>query len=178
MKPNDWKAVLARLKVEDGPLKPLSMTTLKQYEKKIGIRLPKSYKNYCCTIGPGELVVPHCYRICVPDVASNAFNIEKINTDVRSIAGIDLMAADPVQYKRGLYFGTDISTSDYFWDPQDITDPKNNEYGIYVRYRNWQVDRLCDTFWEFINDICLGKGNPTQDNSLGVELVFTPFRID
>lgn len=45
------------------------------------------------------------------------------------------------------------------WDPEDVTDKKAGEFGIYALPRNDnQIVRLADTFHDFILDVCLGPG--------------------
>jgi hypothetical protein len=172
----EWKSILARLEIEQGAVNPVKKSVLSKYEKEAGLILPKSYKAYCQTFGPGELAPPWTYRIHTPHALSTAFNIDILNQKVKGMTFANLSALDMVRFKRVMYFATDMATSDFFWDPEDVTDKRDNECGIYVMYRNWRVERLCDTFWAFINDICLGTGVPGYDNSEGVELVFSPMK--
>jgi hypothetical protein len=156
---SNWKAVLAKLEVEGGPVNPVQRPVLRRYERKIGLSLPEGYKAFCQTIGPGELTIPNYYRIYVPQ-APDGFNIELLNQKIkampRDFAIYDIRGTDRKQLGRGVYFASDIATSHYFWDPEDITNDEQYEYGIYGLHRDCSVERLCDTFWAFINDICLG----------------------
>lgn len=169
----EWKSILAKLEIEGGAPNPVNKLVLVKYENEAGLVLPKSYKEYCQTFGPGHIAPPWNYRIHTPQASSPGFNIDVLNKSVKRMV-LAASAPDPKQFNRAVYFASDSATSDFFWDPEDVTSKRDGECGIYVMYRDLRVERLCDTFWTFITDICLGAGVPSYDNSEGVELVFAP----
>jgi hypothetical protein len=163
MKKLDWGAVLAKLEVVGGPIRPVQRAVLRRYEKNIGMSLPEGYKGFCQTIGPGELTVPRHYRIHAP--RDPLWDIESLNQDMKNQAPhrdqllLDIRGTDRSQLVRGVYFASDITTICYFWDPEDLTDPDQHEYGIYAIYRDHSVRRVCDNYWEFVNTYCLGESD-------------------
>jgi hypothetical protein len=173
MKEHDWTSVLSRFDIyEGGKLKPVEASALSAFERSNSFLLPTSYRGYCQTFGPGFLTRPCNYCICVPLAKSKRFNIDFLNQMVKSQE--NNYAADVDQINRSIFFATDIGTSEFFWDPTDITDKKDSEYGVYVLYRDYKVERLSDSFWGFINEICLGTGVPAYDNSTPIDFTFEP----
>jgi hypothetical protein len=57
-------------------------------------------------------------------------------------------------------FASDGTGAIFFWDPVEVTTHQLHEYAIYVVWRDWTLERLCNTFWEFVN-ICLHRGART-----------------
>lgn len=161
MKKDDWRAVLAKLKVVGGPVRPVQRAVLRRYEKKHGMSLPEGYKGFCQAIGPGELTLPRGYCIHAP--RDPIWDLESFDQDLKRQAlhrgqeMLDFRGTDRSQLVRGVYFASEITTSCYFWDPHDITDPEQHEYGIYAIHRDSAVERICETFWDFVNTYCLGE---------------------
>lgn len=174
MKMNDWKSLLSKFEIREGSIEPVQPRTLARYEKAKGLVLPKSYKEYCKTFGPGTFVTASDRQFCTPAAASPWFNLDVLNQKIQSMANVDEYAGDPKQFRRALYFGSDISTAFYFWDPQDVTDSKQNEFGVYVLYRDWSVTRLADTFWDLIYNIYATYESKIKGSSDDLGLVFVP----
>lgn len=58
-----------------------------------------------------------------------------------------------------IFFCETISQDYIGWDPQDVTDEKDSEYGIYVFWRDdHTTKKLASSFQEFIEKIALGPG--------------------
>lgn len=174
-----WKALLGKFEIRGGSVNPLQLSKLNQYERAKGAKLPKSYRSYVQVFGPGYLTLPCYYCVCIPDAEAEEFNLEVLNSNVRPLierpdSPAIQFVSDMNQLKRAIFFATDIGTSRYFWDPEDIEDDATHEYGIYVMYRNYKVERLAASFWSFVNDVCLGTGVPGYDNAGGIDLVFSP----
>jgi hypothetical protein len=172
---NDWKSLLDRMTIDDecGSLKPATLKNLKQIEQRLGITLPKSYLDYCTTFGPGD--IDGCYRISVPGFTKRGFDsydLEKLNKHMHDNE-YDVYFPGPNQYQRSIVFANTARRDTLFWDPQDVTDADRSEYGIWVLQEDFVIRRVCDTFWELINEICLGS----RHGELGMEppeFVFCP----
>jgi len=172
---NDWKSLLDRMTIDDecGSLKPATLKNLKDIERRLGITLPKSYLDYCATFGAGQ--IDERYRISIPGLAKRGFgmyDLEKLHKDMHENE-YEIYLADPTQYHRSIVFATTERRDTLFWDPQDVTDADRCEYGIWVLQEDFVIHRLCDTFWELVNEICLGN----RHDELGMgppEFVFCP----
>lgn len=134
---------------------PLPLESLNALENRTGFRLPRSYREFCRVFGGGEL--SDCYQILIPDAPHETYDIEKRNLLFHDSREYNAYSPDPEQYERGYIFAQDIGRGIYFWDPQEITDDRRNEYGIYGVFEGWETKRLADTFGEFIIDLCLGE---------------------
>jgi hypothetical protein len=165
-----WKRLLDRVRIE-GQLRPVSDAQLDEFETKHQIKLPRSYREFCKVFGPGSLRGQICIHITVPETVSEHVaaqatkqSIEILNKEIWSTIFLDLddYCPDPALIRKGLFFGKDIYTHHYFWNPLDITDKANSEFGVYVIFREMKIHRLADTFESFIYDICLDKGIPNH----------------
>jgi len=175
----DWKAVLGKFEIRGGNVSPLKPSKLNRYERTTGVKLPKSYRSYAQVFGPGYLTMPFYFCMCVPDAEAEEFDLEVLNENLKPLAERPDSPAiqfgcDMDQLKRAIFFATDIGTSRYFWDTRDTGKNADNEYGVYVIYRNYKIERLASTFWSFVNDVCIGSGVPGYDNTGGIDLVLTP----
>jgi hypothetical protein len=172
-----WQELLPSLTILRGQPRPISDAELDQFERETAFTLPKSYRAFCTSFGPGELVRPWHYRIAVPGPSdwSEMVELRKFNRYAHTCtAECDEYCANPDQVRRAWCFGTDIGASWYFWDPLDVTEPSGNEYGIYILYRGYKIGRLAGTFWSFVNDVCLGSGVPGYDNTEPMARTFEP----
>jgi len=159
---SDWQTFLSRFEIERGELSPVPRTRLTQYEEQTGFTLPRSYCEFCETFGPGELRCMTDCEVHVPSAEMRHFNLERLNTVMRTerpTSGI----ADLEQYSRAVFFGSNMYTDSFFWDPHDVTDRAANEYGVYVLHRDQTVERLADSFWAFVTDYCIRDGEPGVD---------------
>ena len=171
-----WQSLLETIEVT-GELCPTSVADLDKFEQNTGFKLPASYRDYSVVFGPGVLVRPFRYRIAVPGKPDRAElnELKKFNQYVReSNYEYKEYCPDPDQFQRAWFFGTDLATSWYFWDPQAVTDPKANECKIFVMHREWNIELLAASFWEFVSDVCLGKGVPGYNHDESIERVFQP----
>ena len=153
----EWKAFAKRLTIVDGVPRPVSDRLITICERRLRVSLPASYRAYCKVLGAGRLA--KFVEIAVPgggrDRADDYFNLAKLNQT--KPMDYEEYAADPGQVTRSVVFGDSGCRETFFWDPQDITDRRRHEYGIYVRFEDWQTRRLADTFCEFICDVVLGE---------------------
>jgi hypothetical protein len=178
MENNMWSKVLQTLSIVGGELGPVSQSDLDQFETETGFKLPKSYRDFCTLLGPGTLAHPGNYRIVAPK--ANGGQMEELRRFNRFAHDCnqecELYCQNPEQVKRAWFFGTDIGTSWFFWDSVETTNPKNYEYSVFVLYRDYDVERLASSFWEFVNDICLESGLPGYAKVGPITKTFEPLR--
>ena len=67
----------------------------------------------------------------------------------------------------------DIGNRIYYWDPSERTRFESNEYTIYVLSDYEETNRLADTFWDFINNVCINASSPAHALH-EIELTFEP----
>jgi hypothetical protein len=151
-----WKRLLDHLQI-DGEITPVTDNHLDEFEATINIKLPLSYRDFCKVLGPGSLEA----RIRI-EITAPGFGIETMNTMIWSndLRDLERMCSKPELVKRALFFGSDISTNNYFFHKEDITDVASNELSVYVIYRDWEVCHLAHSFESFIYDCCLINGIP------------------
>jgi hypothetical protein len=181
-----WKALLkgkGTTVVRSRSLIPLPKVTdaaLDEFEKKIGVPLPLSYRSFIKLFGPGELAWK--YRIYAPgDPRLNPF--VEIASYNQSIAK-DLAKPgfknwkDLPRLKRMIFFCRTDEAEWIGWDTEDVRDRKKHEYGIYTTTRHREVKELADSFEDFILNVCLSKSNlniPGWDvEELGPRNIFDP----
>src|SRR5262245_13295573 len=150
-----WKRGQSHYVVRPCKPSPVSLDRLVRFEEESGVRLPRGYRQFCQTFGPGEL--SHSFTITVPGGKSR-FDLAELNR-LYHAAILEQNSPDPLQYARAVVFASDSATACYFWDPADSTDKKAPEYGIYVRFRGDTTQRVADNFWDFITDCILGPGH-------------------
>ena len=175
---NMWSEVLQSLSMISGELRPVSESDLDQFETETGFKLPKSYRDFCTLLGPGILAHPGNYRIVAPK--SNGGEMEELRRFNRFAHACnqecEFYCQNAEQVKRALFFGTDIGTSWFFWDPGETANAKDNEHSIFVLYRDYDVERLANSFWDFVNDICLKSGLPGYAKVGRITKTFEPCR--
>jgi hypothetical protein len=176
----EWEVVLDSVEIRDGAVRPVSKADVTRHKKRSELLLPDSYYGYCQVFGPGELTNWN-YAICIPDAKSKYFGIEQFNTFTRQSSAprgwhpdVNQRQANAAQCRRAKFFASDICTSWFFWDPIDVTNREENEFGIYIIHREGYIARVADSFGEFIKDKCLGPGIPGYDYTNDIERVFFP----
>jgi hypothetical protein len=157
-----WAEFLKSLRVE-GKLHPCSSADLDAYERETGFKLPASYRTFCQVFGPGG--VGDWFEIAVPGFTGSSK--DKWNWDLSAAnefyhKGFEREEAspDPEQFKRSIIFARDCTAAVFFWDPKELTVRKKHEYGIYAMWRDTSLERVCDTFADFVK-ICLHRGDRT-----------------
>jgi hypothetical protein len=176
-----WETLLAMFQI-DGTIiyPPFAGSELERYERELGRLLPQSYKSYCRTFGPGDIVSPFQYSISAPGPVGwdSLLEARRMNGYARETY-YDLLQrigeeSDASILSTALFFGTDLGTYFYFWNLADTTSASDNEYAVYVIRRDDSIVRLCDTFYDFVVKICLSNGVPGEDPSVERERTFTP----
>jgi hypothetical protein len=167
----DWRSLRSKLQLERGDFVPANEPDMAQFEASTGFLLPKSYRDYCTTIGPGSLTSPVNYKIRVPGSKSQLYDLLSFHNEIRTYPTNYLKNQE--QFKRAWFFARDIGNGIYLWDPIEVTRRAENEYAIYIIYEGNEVDRLADTFADFIDNICLTSAPPAYEQD-EVELTFNP----
>jgi hypothetical protein len=155
-----WRELLGTLTVQ-GHLAPVTEQQLDVYDVEAGVRLPASYRGFCGVFGPG--VLGDWYEFAAPGyTGKNAwqFDLATMNADRRASLEWEEYAQDVEQFRRAIVFGGDQTAAMFLWDSAEITRPDENELAIYAIWRNWETERVCDTFWDFVM-MCLHKGSRT-----------------
>lgn len=181
-----WESLFATFEIE-GPISypRYAKNEIERYEKEIGFSLPNSYKDFCSTFGPGELVPSLQYSIAAPglETLESFFEIRHLNGFVKgNMPKVDEYPGPPdlsghAQLSRAIFFGSDISLHYYFWDPEEITSKADQEYAIYVVQRSYSIVRLADTFFEFVSRVCLATGAIGDAPDIERRRLFTPANV-
>lgn len=158
-----WKQLYDSLeKVEYAECKPVKKTTkaaLDRFETRSKVRLPKSYREFMLVFGPGELA--QGFRIAAPGYRSlgDTVDLDLMNKEgPRNYFAAGCDVDDPKQVNRMVFFCFTIANEYVGWDPQDTTDVRKREYGIYVLWRDdLYTTRVARTFPEFIEKVVMGK---------------------
>jgi SMI1 / KNR4 family (SUKH-1) len=181
MKRLDWDGLKDRVTLIGDELRVVSDKELDAFESETGFKLPESYRQFCKVFGAGTLARPDTFNIAVPGLTRTypAFELRSFNLETRDFSReYKVRCARPDLFERAWFFGDDIGTSYYFWDPQEVIDKHNAECAIYVMLRSWELLRIADTFWNFIVDVCLGTGIPGTKQTDAIEWVFEPAPVE
>lgn len=156
-----WRTVLKRLEIvngEDG-LHTVDSDLLKSAESSLHIKLPDSYRSFCRVFGVGSFGTGD-FNIAVPGYngKTKTYSLEYLTNSQREFAGqLGDLGLDPDQITRGIFFAIDMSRTNHFFDPEDVTNSKKNEYAVFSLYRNYEIERTFDNFWDFVTKGCLGE---------------------
>jgi hypothetical protein len=161
---NRWDNLYDRLVRRAGfeilkPPKEVINSALERVEKLFHCPLPPSYKEFVSLFGPGE--IGGYFRILGPAIEGFrnwGSSLEGENQDLpeymRSLGRADLAT-------RLIGFSDTIGGDACFWDREDVRDPIESEYGIYVYPREavaGKVVLVANSFGSFIEEVCLGNG--------------------
>ncbi len=128
-------------------------------ENSLHIKLPDSYRSFCRVFGVGSFGRGD-FNIAVPGYNGNAetYSLEYLTDSQREFAGqLGDLGLAPDQISRGIVILIDMSRSTHFFDPKDVTGPKKHEYAVFSLYRNYEVERTFDSFWDFVTIGCLDE---------------------
>jgi hypothetical protein len=172
-----WTSLLKGLRIENdmGKLTPVDRSAFDAFRRESGVALPSSYRAFCSVFGAGEIARE--FLIAVPGFQgrSEVYSLRRLQEMSHQDLEYDEYSPDPNQHARGLFFATDVLGSKYFFDPKDVTDARNYEYGVYTLRRDWVVRRIADDFWQFLTDLCLGeRHNDLIENDEPPEQLFRP----
>jgi hypothetical protein len=172
MNMSDWKKLYSTLRIKkpgEGGMRPIprrrflnkpTVDDLETFETKYGLKLPTSYRHYALVFGAG--VISGRFEIAVPGYGPRrtqqdlmAMNTHGYFAKLQKWDGLD----NPKQINRMLVFCETLGQDYIGWDPTDVTETRNHEYGIYVLLRlSVSAKKIAATFDEFINKIVLGSG--------------------
>lgn len=177
MTTSQWKKVLAALEVDTlmGESSPVEASALDQFETQAGVALPVSYRSYCSVFGAGEL--GRLVEIAVPNYPGEAvkYSLEWLQELAQDDLEYDEYSPDPAQHARSVFFANDITGAMYFFDPDDVTAPKENEYGVYRLLSDFEVYRVADDFGAFVTEVVLGgQYELLVDDEESPEQIFRP----
>lgn len=156
-----WQTVLQQLDIVNGEagLQTVDSASLDAAEVHFQFKLPESYRSYCSNIGVGSFGRGD-FNIAAPGYRgeTETYALEFLTKSQRELAeqfgDLDL---DPSQISRGIFFATDMSGSIHFFDPEDVSDRTNHEYAEFTLYRNHEIERTFDNFYDFVTVGCLGE---------------------
>ena len=166
------QALFADLTI-DGIPKPVKNDAITECESQLGIALPDSYKEFCGLFGGGMLF--QLFTIGVPGGNPDVFNLRMKHEFWRNAMSSDEVneyCPNPEIFWRSIFFADDIRTDYYAWDTADVSSKKSSEYVIYRVRRDFTLDRLTDTFQDFVLKTCIAdaheleKDDPTENAML------------
>jgi hypothetical protein len=167
-----WRELLGTILVQ-GKIRESREDEIQAYEEISRHPLPASYRTFCQVFGPG--VLAGWYTISVPKYDGSykfQFDLPTKTERYRKSHHWEDYYHDQEKANRVVIFSDDSAAAIYYWDIDEVTDQKNNEYDIYGIFRDGSLERLSDNFSNFI-DICLHKVSKTiYDDQPRLE--FTP----
>ncbi len=170
-----WRTLLKSIEIDPsgGEVTPVEPSTIDDFEERWGGKLPKSYRTYCEVFGAGTF--GDSFNIAIPGYRGKAatFSLDRLNKSARNRDHAEY-ANDVEQYDRGIYFCWDLITSIYFFDPDDVVGDVKHEYAVYLVYRDWEVVRVADNFWEFVTEVCIGEKKRQVIKGTSPKRVFNP----
>lgn len=161
---NSWTSVLPKFRVR-GELQPVSLNTLREFESAKALTLPQSYCEYCQVFGPGKLTAMTSAKIAVPSDGTLNENFDLASVmefhKGKDIKDVEAYCSDVTRWTRAIFFASGLGC-DFFWDPIEETGDSTTEYAIYVCQRDLNIERIANSFQEFVNVICMESGVPSH----------------
>src|SRR5262249_6716702 len=139
---NKWEQLYDRLVRREGleilpPPTEIINSALERVEKLFHTPLPQSYKEFIHLFGPGE--IGGYFDIFGPAIEGFQNWGNSLEDEIRAWKdpnGVWATEGKPDLVARLMCFSSTIGGDGCFWDPQDVRDPNNHEYGIYVLSRD------------------------------------------
>jgi hypothetical protein len=129
------------------------------YERESGFLLPLSYRAFIKVFGPGELGGD--FRLRAPGYPDDSHaDLGRTNAEIRAGLTETFLSffTDPERVARMVFFCAPGGGDWIGWDPEDVRDARLREYGIY-EIGDEQMEKVADSFPQFIEEVCLGPGN-------------------
>jgi hypothetical protein len=156
----EWEVLYSSLSITKWSGRPFLPKPTKEdldaFEQEWEIKLPKSFREYAPIFGSGtlgrrfDIATPGYGRRARHDIA--AMNRSKCIKQLRKWEELEL----PDQLERAIFFCETVGQDYIFFDPADITDRRNHEYGIYALLRlEKKAKKIAESFKEFIETIVL-----------------------
>jgi hypothetical protein len=154
-----WQELYRRINFLDGePVIRCEEAEIIKFESQIGYPFPQSYREFVKAFGPGDFA--ERFKITAPGRdAKSHYDLFTFNDSTHKLRAdeVDEYSPDPERHRRFLFFGKDVATNLYAWDPADVTNVELHELAIYIQYRTWDQKRLANSFEEFVRDIVFGS---------------------
>ena len=172
---NTWQELLAKLEIRLQPgwtsLPRPSEDDLTQFESIHNFQLPTSYKSFIKLFGAGTLAFD--FKLLAPACGeSPRYNLQLFNQVTKTGFTPTFLQffSDPDRVQRLVYFAVPESADLIGWDPEDVRDSDNHEYGIYELGASEDLELIAGSFSEFIHSFCLAE---TSDEGVS-RLVYEP----
>ena len=185
MEIDDWSAFYQSLAIELNGGRPVPKPTtaeLDDYERRVGRRLPRSYREFITIFGPGSFSC--MLRIAAPGCrhSGNQSDIEYINEGGYGYHEEEMERYQVLPEYRALlrrlwWFGLGGSRHWMGWDPEDVRDPANSEYAIYAIGSICDIELAATSFRQLVVDTCevLFAPDPNYcEEELGPQRSFDP----
>ena len=130
---------------------------LREFEDKIGRKLPRAYKAYAHVFGPGEMGgFFRIYVPCVPKRLRSGYELALQYKDWKSYAQ-ETAEGDPENawLSNSILLAYTIGGEAVVWDTSRVTDSAANEFRICWLTRANRVDGTATSFGKFIDRVCL-----------------------
>ena len=181
----DWSTFYQSLAIELNGGRAVPKPTnaaLDDYERRIGRRLPRSYREFITVFGPGEFSCT--LRIAAPGYRylRTDFDIDFVNEGGYGYAEEEMERYQVLPESRSLlrrlwWFGFGGSRHWMGWDPEDARDPANAEYAIYAVGSICDIELVATSFRQLVADTCevLFAPDPNWcEEELGPQRSFDP----
>jgi hypothetical protein len=157
-----WKDVCMRLDIRSPIGKPFEKPTsavLGEFERRWKLRLPASYKGFIRLFGAGEIGA--YFNICAPglpiDCNGSLEGLIQMTRRQHIREAFVETYRDEAFVDRMIPFADTIGGDVIVWDPKDVRDERNYEFGIYVLPNDaYSIVGIATSFLEFIEQVCLG----------------------
>lgn len=181
---HDWADFYRSLAVDvpfGTPVPKPTPAQLDEYERRVGRKLPKSYRAFITVFGPGSFssmlqIAAPGYRYldstCDIDIANESYTYNK---DDMSIPGIAI--EDNSRLSRLWFFGIEGCRNYLGWDPDDIRNVSESEYGIYRVVSACDVKLVATTFRQLVEDTCtvlFAEDETYDEDELGPKRAYEP----
>lgn len=178
-----WQKLFKDLEIRKSGLPSLVKPTdsiLDHFEKETGFLLPRGYRDFIKVFGPG--VLAWSYRILAPGYPEQGDSVDLVqfNQSAKKQFTKRFLKTTkmPEQILRTVYFVRRSGGDLIGWDPEDIQNVKNHEYGVYLLGGGPGMEKIANSFECFIKEVCLSEENlkipPDVEEELGTRYIFEP----
>jgi hypothetical protein len=158
-----YRSVVIREREQAMPLPKPTVQMIADFERRTQFALPRGYIDFLKVFGPGELAWEYDIKAPGYPERGEAVDLETYNANLHERLKQSFrflrLKEDVDRAVRMIFFCRTGAGESVGWDPLDVQDPDNQEYGIYLFTRTPSVVTLACTFEEFIENVCLGDVN-------------------
>lgn len=160
MAADKWRERLQQIQVvvNFDPVPLPTEAALDAYEQDTGTRLPQSFREFLLKFGPGELADE--YQIVSPGYEdySDAVDLATLNRRFQGYTSMTQRTdeslaeefGDAARARRLVLFASTFGGDRYGWDPDDVRDPAEPEYGIYLVPHPGPIKEVATSFVEWV----------------------------